>query len=327
MKTKIINLLKVNKENFLSGEIISKELGVSRAAVWKYINALKEDGYEIESISRKGYRIISSPDLLTYEELKENLNTNFITKIIHFDSINSTNIKAKELADFGEKDGTVIISEEQTLGRGRLGRNWISPKSKGIWMSIILKPDINPIHVSKITQVGAAAVCKALEEMKIDAYIKWPNDIIINNKKVCGILTEMSSELNKINYVVLGMGINVNIDKNEFCEDIKKIATSLKIETGKNISRKILMAKILNNFELLYNQFVMDGNAKVSLDICRKKSILLGKKINIIKNKEILSVKAIDINNEGELLVQRPDGKTESLISGEVSLKGIYGLV
>lgn len=325
MKTKVLNLLKENKDNFLSGEKISKELGVSRAAVWKYINALKEDGYEIESVSRKGYKIINSPDILTYEEIKEYLNTDFIgNKIIHFDSINSTNIKAKELADFGEEEGTVIISEEQTLGRGRLGRSWIAPKYKGIWMSIILRPDINPIHVAKITQISAAAVCLAISEMKVEAYIKWPNDIIINNKKVCGILTEMSSELNKINYAVLGIGINVNIDKNEFPDSIKNTAASIKSETGKEFMRKKITAKVLNNFEMLYKQFIYDGNARNSLDICRKKSIILGKTISIIKNSRTINVKAININDNGELVVQYADGTIENLISGEISLTNFY---
>ncbi len=325
MKNKVLNLLKENKNNFLSGEKISKEIGVSRAAVWKYINTLKEEGYDIESISRKGYKIINSPDILTYEEIKEYLNTDFIgNKIIHFDTINSTNIKAKELAETGEKEGTVIISEEQTLGRGRLGRIWIAPKYKGIWMSIILRPNINPIHVAKITQISAAAVCLAISEMEIEVYIKWPNDIIINNKKVCGILTEMSCELNKINYAVLGIGINVNIDENEFPDSIKNTAASIKSALGKEFMRKKIAAKVLNHFETLYKQFIIDGNTNKSLDICRKKSIVLGKKINIIKNNKTISVKAVDINDEGELVVEYENGETENLISGEISLKNFY---
>jgi BirA family biotin operon repressor/biotin-[acetyl-CoA-carboxylase] ligase len=328
MKHKILNLLKSKKDAFLSGQKISDEIGISRAAVWKYIKALKQEGYEIESVSRRGYRIIASPDLLTQEEIKNYLNTECIgKKIIHFDTINSTNIKAKELADLGEQEGTIVISEEQTLGRGRLGRSWISPKYKGIWMSIILRPNINPIHVSKITQVGAAAVCKAAEEMGIKTQIKWPNDIILNNKKVCGILTEMSAELNKINYVVMGIGINVNIDKNEFPDDIKHMAASFKSEIGKEILRKELAARVLNNFELLYKEFTKEGIAKASIDICRENSILLGKEINVIRDNKTISAKAVNLDGEGELIIQHSNGEIEKLISGEVSIRGLYGYV
>lgn len=327
MKSKILSFLKSNKDDFISGEKISQALGISRTAVWKYIKALKEEGYNIESISRKGYRIISSPDLLTFEEIKEHLITNVIGQhIIHFDTIGSTNTKAKELADQGQKDGTVIISEEQTTGRGRLGRNWISPKYKGIWMSIILRPTIDPNHISKITQVCAAAVSLAMDEINIQNFIKWPNDIVVNSKKVCGILTEMSCELNRINHVVLGIGINVNIDDEDFPKEIKKIATSLKVESKNTISRKALVSKILNNFETLYKEFSIEGNAQKSLEICREKSLLLGKNIDISRNNQIINVKAIDINDDGELIVEHSDGIKEKLISGEVSLKGIYGI-
>ncbi|RKD33869.1 biotin--[acetyl-CoA-carboxylase] ligase [Thermohalobacter berrensis] len=326
MKGKILKLLKDNKEDFISGEKISQQLNVSRTSIWKYIKQLKEEGYNIESVSRKGYRLISSPDILTSEEITPYLNTEYIgRKILHFDSIDSTNIKAKEFAQRGEEEGTVIISEEQTKGRGRLGRSWASPKGEGIWMSIILKPNINPMDASKVTQIGAAAVCNSINEMGIDALIKWPNDIVLNRKKVCGILTEMSAELNIINYIVIGIGINANIRK--FPEDIKDMATSLKLEIGNTISRKKLVGKILNNFEELYNELVNNNSISKSLNICRKKSILLGNKVKIIsRNQEIIG-KAIDITNEGELIIETENGKREKLISGEVSVRGLYGYV
>lgn len=327
MKEEILKLLKDNKGEFISGEKISEQFGVSRAAIWKYINALKEEGYEIESVPRRGYRIVSSPDILTYEEVKEYLNTRFIGRdICYFDTIDSTNIKAKELATCRD-EGTVVISEEQTLGRGRMGRNWVSPKGKGIWMSIILKPKIDPMKVAKITQIGAAAVNLTLKDLGIQSSIKWPNDIVINGKKVCGILTEMSCELNMINYVVMGIGINVNLDKEDFQGEVSKVGTSLKVETGKFVDRKKLLGTFFNRFEELYIPFVEEDNFKDTLNVCRENSILIGKEVKIIRGDEEKKGKVLDINEEGELVVSYGDGRIENVISGEVSVRGIYGYV
>ncbi|WP_027623081.1 biotin--[acetyl-CoA-carboxylase] ligase [Clostridium lundense] len=328
MKEEILNLLKKNSNSFISGQYISEKLGVTRTSIWKYMNTLKEEGYEIESVSKKGYKLIASPDILTFHEIKEYLNTKYIgKKLVYFNSIDSTNTKAKELASLGEENGTVIISEEQTGARGRLGRNWCSPKGKGIWLSIILKPDIDPMNVAKVTQVAGAAVCKSILDMGITTYIKWPNDIVINSKKVCGILTEMSGELNMVNYVVLGIGINVNIDPQEIPKDLKEVATSLKIEEGKSINRKELTGKLLNNFELLYDDFLSSSSLNSSIEICKKYSILLGRKIKIINRNTSTLGKAIDIDSDGRLIVQYENGKTEAVISGEVSIRGLYGYV
>ena len=328
MKDKILHLLKEGEKNFISGQGISDNLGVSRTAIWKYINVLKEEGYQIESISKKGYKLISSPDLLSFEEVNENLNTKYIGKnLMYFQTIDSTNNKAKELALSGSPSGTVVISEEQTLGRGRLGRSWVSPKYKGIWLSIILKPDTAPMNVPKITQVGAAAVIKALNELDIKAYVKWSNDIVLNNKKICGILTEMSGELNKVNYVVMGIGINVNIDGEDFPDELKDTATSISSEVGRYIKRKELVSSLLNNFEILYDEFEREESVKTSVNICKENSILIGKEVKIINRGKESICKAVDLNDEGELLVQYADGRLEKVISGEVSVRGLYGYV
>lgn len=327
MKNTILNLLK-NTEDFISGQHISEKLNVSRTAVWKYINMLKEEGYLIESVSKKGYKLLKSPDILTENEIMPYLNTKYIgNKIIHFHTINSTNTKAKELASLGEENGTIILSEEQTLGKGRLGRQWCSPKGKGIWLSLILKPDLDPINASKITQIGAAALCKSFIEIGIPSFIKWPNDIVINNRKVCGILTEMNGELNRINYIILGIGINVNIDMDDLPEELKDTASSLKIESGKTIDRRKLVALILNNFEPLYNELLNQGHINSSINICRKNSILLNKQIRIINKNSTKIAKALDLDNEGRLIVQLEDGTIDTIISGEVSIRGLYGYV
>lgn len=328
MKEKILDLLKTNGNEYISGQYISELLGITRSAIWKYINSLKEEGYIIESVSRRGYKLIQSPDILTPDEIKPKLNTKFIGhNIIHFDTINSTNIKAKELAASGESDGTVIISEEQTAGKGRLGRQWVSPKGKGIWMSIILRPDMDPIHASKVTLIGAAAVFNALSALNISALIKWPNDLVINNKKTCGILTEMSAELNQIHYLVMGIGINVNLNEEDFPIQMRSIATSLKSVSGIDIDRKALIADILNNFEILYTEFIQTNSIVTSVEICKKNSIFIGKDVKIIKFDKEFIAKAIDLDNEGQLIIEHSDGTIETVFSGEISMRGLYGYI
>lgn len=326
MKVKILRILKGSGNNFVSGEKISEELGVSRAAVWKYINAIKEDGYEIEAISRKGYRIISSPDKLTSEEIQSFLRTKYVGKnIIYYESIGSTNSKAKELAEIGEEHGTVIISEEQTTGRGRLGRDWVSPKYKGIWMSIILRPSITTQNISQITLIGAAAVQKAIFEMGIKTAIKWPNDIVLSSKKVCGILTEMSGEIDHINYLIMGIGINVNLKEEDIPKDLKNVASSLLIESSKYIDRKVLLANVLNIFEELYSDFVLNGDIKETIEICRENSALIGSEIQLINRGKVTIAKGINIGDSGELVIENHNGNLEYIVSGEVSIRGING--
>ena len=325
MKIKILKLLK-ESDDFLSGEKISEEFGVTRAAIWKSINSLKEDGYEIESISRKGYRLLSSPDILTYEEIKKDLNTKFIgRKVYYHDTIDSTNISAKAIAH-DEDEGTIIVAEEQTQGRGRLGRHWESPKKKGIYFSLILKPQVPPMKVAKLTLLGAAAVYLALDEMGINSEIKWPNDIVINGKKVCGILTEMSSELNMINHVIMGIGVNVNLEETDIPEDLQHKATSLKLESKGQVDRKMLLATILNKFENLYVLFKDDGEISQAIEICRDNSAVIGKEVQVINGSTQRLGKVLDINEEGELLVEF-DGKLETVFSGEISIRGIDGYI
>lgn len=325
MRRKILELLK-SSDGFISGQRISEECEVSRTSIWKHINLLKEDGYIIESVSRNGYKLISCPDLLIHEEVKTFLDSKYIGReIIHFDSIDSTNNYAKKIA-MDQVEGTVVTAEQQSTGKGRLGRNWTSPAKKGIYFSIILKPNLEPSKVSKVTLIGAAAVNLSLKDMNIDSKIKWPNDIVIDGRKVCGILTEMSCELNLINYIVIGIGINANLDEEDFLDDYKNRATSLKIVLGEEIQRKKLLALVLNYFEKLYDSFKVDFNMNETIEICRENSALIGKEIQIIRNGNIKLGKAIGLNDEGELLVQFKDC-IENIYSGEVSVRDLNGYV
>lgn len=328
MKNRVIEVLKENVGEFVSGQLLSDELSVSRTSIWNYINALKEEGYDIESISRRGHRLIDCPDILTREEIAEYLHTKVIgNNVRYFSQVDSTNKTAKEIASTENGHGTVVIAEEQTEGRGRLGRSWSSPKHKGIWMSILVRPDISPTDATKVTQITAASIYKALSEMGIETKIKWPNDIILNRKKVCGILTEMSSEMMQINYMVIGIGINVNQDKEEMPCDLREKATSLKIEAGEDVSRKELVGRILNNFEYFYNDLAVRGDIKEALDICRSKSILLGKRVRVIQRGETLEREAVGLTDEGELVVKDEYGNTSVIVSGEVSVRGEFGYV
>jgi len=261
-------------------------------------------------------------DMIKSEWTSENLKTRFIgRKIIHFDTIDSTNTYAKTIGELCD-EGTVITCERQVLGRGRLGRQWESQVGS-MCMTIVLKPEINILQVSKITQVCAAAISLSLEELDVDVKIKWPNDLMLNNKKICGILTEMNSDKNRVNYVVVGMGLNVNNSHEDFPTDIRNIATSIFIETDKKIERNIIAVKIMNNFEILYNEFVKNNNFRASLDICRQKSNIIGKNVNLIKNNNIVCAKALDLGDDGELIVQYENGEIDSIISGEISVRAV----
>ena len=232
MKSKILKELK-NADDYISGQQLCERLGVSRTAVWKHIKALRAEGYEIDSVTNKGYKLMMEPDLLTKEEVASCLHTKWLGKDLHcYETMDSTNLEIRRLAEAGAGHGTVAITEEQTMGNGRRGRSWLAEAGAGIAMSFLLKPQIEAQNSSMLTLVTALAVNEAIcETTGIRAKIKWPNDIIVNGKKICGILTEMSLQMDEINYIVVGLGINVNID--HFPEDLSDKATSLQIEGGR----------------------------------------------------------------------------------------------
>lgn len=326
MKKKILNILRKSKDEYISGERLSEELGITRAGIWKHIKSLKEAGYVIESISNRGYKLISTPDIIDGEEILPLLTTKYIGRnFIHFDEVDSTNVQCRRECSNNPIEGMVVAAEEQTSGRGRLGRSWISPKGTGIWMSIVLKPNISPMVAPRATLIGAAAVYTALKDMGISVGIKWPNDIVINGKKICGILTEMNAEIERVNYVIMGIGINVNMES--FPDELKEKATSLKNELGNEVDRKKLVANILNNFEVFYEDFKNTGDISRVIEICREGSLLINKEVRVINGNNEVICTVIDIDDEGELIVKHKDGTINRVISGEVSVRGIYGYV
>lgn len=325
MREKILEVILDNEKEFISGEELSKKLGISRTAIWKHIRILRSQGYNIESVNKKGYRLVDEPtDLLNPQNIYRNLKTKFIGKnVLHFETIDSTNDYAKKIGN-ELRDGSVIISEEQTKGKGRLGRVWESKAGEGIWMSIILKPNIIPNKAPFITLIAGASIVKALNILGVDAKIKWPNDITINNKKLSGILTELSAEIERVNYIVVGIGMNVK--DTDFEEELKDKATSLYKENY-NLSRVDIVKEILCQFEKLYLDYIEKDDKKEVLDICRQYSAIINKEIYVIKNDQKELVDCIGINEEGNLIIKNKDGNLEEIMSGEVSIRGVKGYV
>lgn len=337
MKTKILNVLR-KSDGYVSGQALCNMLGVSRTAVWKVINQLKEEGYVIEAVQNKGYHITQYPDIITSSEIMSQLTcvdtgstTGIIREVVYYDETDSTNNEAKRAAERDNAaDGTLYITESQTGGRGRRGRNWVSPAGSGIWMSLLLRPDIAPVNASMLTIVAAMAVQEAIHTvLKEDGHdaecrIKWPNDIVLNKKKVCGILTEMSAEMDYIHYVVIGMGINVNTT--EFDDSIKATASSLYLETGDHLKRSRIVAAFSESFAKYYDTFVKTQNLAGLKEDYNSMLVNKGGDVKAIyADKEIVG-KALGINDEGELIIKTDEGE-KIIRTGEVSVRGLYGYV
>ncbi|WP_099469259.1 biotin--[acetyl-CoA-carboxylase] ligase [Konateibacter massiliensis] len=326
LKTKLLALLK-EADKHLSGQELCEEFGVSRTAVWKAIKQLKEEGYEIEAVQNKGYYLKDSPDILSFSEIKTALRTKWTGRdLYYFDKIDSTNKKAKQLAEEGAEAGALVVANMQTGGKGRRGRTWESPEDTGVFMTLVLKPEISPLKASMLTLVMALAVVKACTEVTdLPCFIKWPNDIVLNGKKLCGILTEMSAELDYINHVVIGVGINVNATS--FSEELKEKATSIKMEKGKAVNRAGLINKILLHFEEEYDIFMKEENLSLQQEEYNKLLINCEKEVIIAQTQQSYTGIAKGINEKGELLVLRENGQIETVFAGEVSVRGIYGYV
>lgn len=323
MKDQILELL-LSSDDFLSGEAISNRVGISRTAVWKYIQKLKQEGYRIESITNKGYRIIENPEGFVAEELKYMLKgCSLIDDILVFDSIDSTNQEAKRRAN--ELNTALLIAEEQTQGKGRRGRQWISEHGTGIFMSLLLRPKISPVYASCLTLLAGLATQRAINTITgLDVKIKWPNDLVINGKKVCGILTEMSAEMEQIHYVVIGIGMNVNYTS--ISTEIKDIASSLSVEGEKTYSRKQLVQETIKQFESLYEGFLTNQSLNYVVEDYNSVCVNVGKDVKVDMKDGALVGKALGINESGSLLID-VDGKIEEISSGEVSVRGLYGYV
>jgi BirA family biotin operon repressor/biotin-[acetyl-CoA-carboxylase] ligase len=314
MQEKILDFLK-RKKDYISGEEISSHLKISRQALWKHIHELKNLGYEIVAVPHLGYRIESSPDRLFSFEVSSGLNTQFIgKKIFYFDSLNSTMNVAMQLGMGGVAEGSVVLAESQTKGRGRLGRIWFSPKYKGIYLSLILRPKLSPAQAPVLTLLAAVSISEAIKELTgVQTQIKWPNDILVQHKKLGGILTELSAEMDEINFVVIGIGLNVNNDKKALLGG----ATSLKSEKKENINRISLLQEILRKIETNYLILEKKG-AKPIIEKWREHNITLGRRVRIYSHKEHIEGEALDIDVDGGLLIREDSGIVQKVMAGDV---------
>ena len=325
MRTELLTMLRETKD-YVSGQKICETFGVSRTAVWKAVNQLRNSGYEIEAVSNKGYRLLSVPDVLNQNELLSRRKTKWIGKdTLCYETIDSTNAQAKRLAEAGYGDGTLIVADHQEAGRGRRGRSWETPAGTNIAMSLLLKPEINPNNASMITLVAALAVSKAITQITGEpAPIKWPNDIVIDGRKVCGILTEMSAQFDYVNHIVVGIGINVNIES--FPEEIAETATSLRIETGKQISRAELIEAVWEQFETVYEVYLQTQDLRNLVKEYDARLINMHRNVKVLDPKEPFEGRAMGITPRGELMVDTWESR-KLVSSGEVSVRGIYGYV
>lgn len=326
MKEEILRLLR-GADGYISGQELCNRFGVSRTAVWKAINQLKEAGYEIEAQQNKGYRLKAAPDLMTEAEIKSLMHTDWVAKeVLYFDTIDSTNTKAQELAEKGYPSGTLVVADKQESGKGRRGRSWVSPSGTGIFMTLMIKPDINPNNASMLTLVAALAVAKAITSVTgEEAMIKWPNDIVVNGKKVCGILTEMNAQFDYINHIVVGIGINVHNES--FPEEISQMASSLMIEAGgKRFHRAQIIAETMSYFEQYYDTFLKTQDLSALVREYDKLLVNRNKSVRVLDPKEPFDGKAMGITPKGELIVDTWESR-KLVSSGEVSVRGIYGYV
>lgn len=326
MKEEILRLLR-SADGYISGQELCNRFGVSRTAVWKAINQLKEAGYEIEAQQNKGYRLKAAPDLMTEAEIKSLMHTEWVAKeVLYFDTIDSTNTKAQELAEKGYPSGTLVVADKQESGKGRRGRSWVSPSGTGIFMTLMIKPDINPNNASMLTLVAALAVAKAITSVTGEkALIKWPNDIVVNGKKVCGILTEMNAQFDYINHIVVGIGINVHNES--FPEEISQMASSLMIEAGgKRFHRAQIIAETMSYFEQYYDTFLKTQDLSALVREYDELLVNRNKSVRVLDPKEPFDGKAMGITPKGELIVDTWESR-KLVSSGEVSVRGIYGYV
>ena len=308
-------------EDFLSGQHIAELIGCSRTAVWKHIEELRREGFELEAVRRKGYRIVKTPEKITADELRLGLTTKFIGKNLHYEeTVESTQKIAHRLAYEHAPEGTVIIAEEQVSGRGRMDRRWHSPKYTGIWMSIILRPSIPLPKAPQLTLLTAVAIVQAIEELTgLLPEIKWPNDILLKGKKVTGILTELEAEADRINSIIIGIGINVNQTQEDFPKELEQIATSLLLEKGEKVSRADLIKGIFTNLEKLYLLYIDEGFLPIKL-LWESYAISIGRKITARTLSNSIIGIATGITDDGVLMIEDEQGKIHHVYSADIEI-------
>jgi BirA family biotin operon repressor/biotin-[acetyl-CoA-carboxylase] ligase len=319
VRQQILRLFQERSGQFVSGVDLSRQLDVSRAAVWKQIEHLRARGYQIEAVKARGYRLLKDPDLLTADEIRARLQTEVIGReVFCFEQTDSTNLQALRLAEQGAVDGTILVAEAQASGKGRLGRLWLSPGGVNLYTSIILRPPIPPRDAPHLTFLSAVAVVRAIDEVcELSTRVKWPNDILLQGRKVAGLLNELSAETDAIHAVVLGIGLNINMTEEQFPSDLRYPATSLAIAAGQTFSRLDLACALYRQLDELYLAYLRDGFTPIRLawEACCD---LVGQQVRVDCGRQQLSGRVRGIDNDGALLLQAANGQTERILAGDV---------
>lgn len=325
-KTEVLQLLR-GSGNYVSGQQICESFGISRTAVWKIINQLKEEGYEIEAVQNKGYHLAAVPDVLSLSELQSRIKTKMAgSHLLYFDVTGSTNAEAKKQAENNAPEGLLVVADKQEAGRGRRGKSWESPAGANIFMTLLLRPHFSPGKASMVTLVMAVSVAQGIADVSgLEAKIKWPNDIVIGKKKAVGILTELTMETDYIQHLVCGVGINVN--QTDFPDEIKETATSLYLSGGKKINRAGLIQSIMEHFEENYQIFCQTEDMSGLLEAYNGILVNREAEVRVLDPKGEYEGLSHGINELGELMVEKKDGSVENVYAGEVSVRGIYGYV
>lgn len=326
MKTEILKYLK-EADGYVSGQDLSDRLGVSRTAVWKIIRQLEDEGYVIEAVRNRGYRLGQQGEVYTAAEIESVIDTERAGRnLVFLDEVDSTNTRLRQLAEEGAPEGTLVVARKQTAGKGRRGRSWVSPKGSDIYMSLLLRPDFEPACASMLTLIAAMAVEAGIRKTTgLDCRIKWPNDIVVDGKKVCGILTEMSTEMESIHYVIVGIGINVGM--REFPEEIRETATSLMLALGDSVNKAQVIAAVMRAWEDYYGRYLQTLDLSLLRDEYNSELVNCGREVKVLAAAGSYTGVSRGINSQGELLVEIPDGTVRSVVSGEVSVRGVYGYV
>ena len=318
-RTTILALFRTAGDGFVSGGEISRALGVSRTAVWKKIEQLRLLGYAIEAVPSKGYRLQATPDLLLPEEVKADLDTQLIGReVVYCPETDSTNLRAHELGKAGAAEGTVVLADSQTAGKGRLGRKWCSPPGVNVYASVLVRPPVAPRYASQLTFLSAAAVARAVNEIGgLPVTVKWPNDVLVGGRKVAGLLNELDAETERIHYLVLGIGVNVNMESDQFPEDLRYPATSMKLECGQTISRRDFTRSLLRHLDCLYALYLAQGFEPV-LDAWQEYFDLNGRMVEVdYQDRKVVGcVKGL--GGDGALLLELTDGSSERVLAGDV---------
>lgn len=318
-REQLIDLLAKQAGAFVSGQWLSESLNISRTAVWKQMNALKKDGYQLEAVSNKGYRIVQGPDKVSSNTIQWGLGTSWLGKeIIHKETLTSTQTTATSLAQEGCAHGTIVLANKQTNGRGRLNRQWYSDHDHGIWLSIVLRPTIPPNQAPQLTLLTATVMVEVIEQIaQVTPAIKWPNDLLLNNKKLAGILTEMHAEHDQIHHVVIGIGLNLNQPADAIDDAIKQIATSVQIETGNVFNKKTTIQLFLEQFERRYQQYIETGFSSVK-QVWERYGYKMNEEVHYQTGKKRDTGIIRGISDEGALLLENNEQKIESIYSAEI---------